>query len=155
MLWQDVTFSELDADTLYDILKLRVDIFVVEQECAYPELDDKDRDAHTRHLLGRDDSGFLIAYCRILAPAMSYPEASIGRVAVAKSGRGKGLARELMQRALTVTLAAWPSAGIQIGAQQYLVNFYQHLGFTPCSDMYLEDGIPHVDMRFIPVELPS
>lgn len=148
MQWQNLTFNQLNANTLYEILKLRVDVFVVEQACAYPELDDKDRHPETRHILAQADDGKLLAYARVLAPAISYPEASIGRVVVATAGRGQGLAALLMQRAIDVALTHWPQAGIQIGAQEYLRHFYQKLGFSPCSAVYLEDDIAHVDMRY-------
>ncbi|MCH1930866.1 GNAT family N-acetyltransferase [Shewanella sp. A25] len=150
MQWQYLTFNQLSANTLYDILKLRVDVFVVEQACAYPELDDKDRHPETIHLLGVSANGELQAYARILPPGLSYPEASIGRVVVAPNARGKGLATPLMQGAIEAALNIWPSAGIQIGAQDYLKTFYQSLGFVACSEMYLEDGIPHLDMRYNP-----
>jgi len=146
--WQNLTFNQLNANTLYDILKLRVDVFVVEQACAYPELDDKDRHPETQHLIGLSPDGELLAYARILPPGLSYPEASIGRVVVSPAGRGKGLAMPLMQHAIESALTTWPDAGIQIGAQDYLKAFYQKLGFVACSEMYLEDGIPHLDMRY-------
>jgi ElaA protein len=148
MQWTDFAFNELTTDALYELLKLRVDVFVVEQACAYPELDDKDRHPQTRHLLLRDDNGALLAYSRILAPGVSYPEASIGRVVVAPGGRGKGLAHSLMSRAIALTLQHWPAAGIQIGAQQYLQTFYHQLGFVSHCEVYLEDGIPHLDMLY-------
>ncbi|NMH66902.1 GNAT family N-acetyltransferase [Shewanella salipaludis] len=146
--WHSLRFDELTRDQLYELLKLRVDVFVVEQACPYPELDDKDRHPQTLHLLGVDAAGQLLAYARLLAPGLSYPQASIGRVAVAKAGRGSGLALALMQQAITLTQAAWPQQGIQIGAQDYLRHFYQKLGFMPHSQVYLEDGIPHLDMLF-------
>lgn len=146
--WQNLTFNQLNANTLYDILKLRIDVFVVEQACAYPELDNKDRHPETQHLLALSTDGELLAYARILPPGISYPEASIGRVVVAPLGRGQGLATPLMQHAIASALATWPTAGIQIGAQDYLKGFYQKLGFVPCSDVYLEDGIAHIDMRY-------
>ncbi|VEE62589.1 putative acyltransferase [Shewanella putrefaciens] len=148
--WQNLKFNQLTANTLYEILKLRVDVFVVEQACAYPELDDKDRHPETQHLIGLSPAGGLLTYARILPPGLSYPEASIGRVVVSPAGRGKGLAMPLMQRAIDAALSTWPAAGIQIGAQDYLKSFYQKLGFNACSDMYLEDGIPHIDMRYQP-----
>lgn len=148
MHWNNLTFNQLDINMLYDILRLRVDVFVVEQACAYPELDDKDRHPETQHLFGLSPDGELLAYARILPPGLSYPEASIGRVVVSPAGRGEGLAMPLMQQAIESALTTWPDAGIQIGAQDYLKNFYQKLGFVACSEMYLEDGIPHLDMRY-------
>ena len=149
--WQIKAFSELDSVTLYRLLKLRVDIFVVEQACPYPELDNKDLAAEALHLLGYREQE-LVAYARILPPGLSYPQASIGRVAVAQVARGGGLARELMARAIAAAQQAWPQAGIQIGAQQYLQRFYQSMGFETVSEVYLEDGIPHLDMVFSATE---
>jgi len=148
--WQNLSFNQLNANTLYDILKLRVDVFVVEQACAYPELDDKDRHPETLHLMGLSPQGELLAYARVLPPGLSYPEASIGRVVISPAGRGQGLATPLMQNAIDAALNTWPDAGLQIGAQEYLKAFYQKLGFNACSEVYLEDGIPHVDMRYQP-----
>ncbi|MCL1113414.1 MULTISPECIES: GNAT family N-acetyltransferase [Shewanella] len=146
LTWLDVGFSELSLEQLYGVLQLRVDVFVVEQNCPYPELDGKDKGLQTRHLLGINPQKEIVAYCRILAPQISYPQASIGRVAVAKSARGQGLANQLMQRAIAIAKQRWPDDHIQIGAQDYLRHFYQQLGFVVNSDVYLEDGIPHLDM---------
>lgn len=150
MLWQNMTFNQLNADTLYDIIKLRIDVFVVEQACAYPELDDKDRHLETQHLIALSPEGELLAYARILPPGLSYPEASIGRVVVSPAVRGRGIATSLMQYAINLALNIWPNTGIQIGAQDYLKAFYQQLGFKSCSKVYLDDGIPHIDMRYLP-----
>ncbi len=146
MQWKLVHFNQLSLDELYEVLKLRVDVFVVEQNCPYPELDNKDRLAETLHLLGINQQGELIAYTRILAAGVSYPQASIGRVIIAEQGRGKGIAHALMQRSIDVVNTQWPETSIQIGAQQHLSDFYQQQGFTVNSEMYLEDGIPHIDM---------
>lgn len=147
MQWQTRLFSQLSVDELYKLLKLRVDIFVVEQQCAYPELDDKDKHPQAIHLLGLDDNQ-LVAYCRILPPTLSYKESSIGRVAIASSHRGRGLATPLMQKAIMLAKQQWPEHAIQIGAQEYLTQFYQGLGFVINSAVYLEDGIPHLDMIY-------
>ncbi|GGQ30402.1 GNAT family N-acetyltransferase [Shewanella litoralis] len=146
LTWLDVCFTELSLEQLYNVLQLRVDVFVVEQNCPYPELDGKDKHVHTRHLLGLNDRQEVVAYSRVLAPNISYPQASIGRVAVAKSARGQGLADQLMQRAIAIAKQRWPDDHIQIGAQDYLRHFYQQLGFVVNSEVYLEDGIPHLDM---------
>jgi len=144
--WQLLPFTELTLDSLYELMKLRVDIFVVEQNCPYPELDEKDRVAGTMHLLGRDSSGELLAYARLLPAGVSYSQVSIGRVAVAPKARGDGRARQLMQEAIVNCQKLWPAEDIKIGAQDYLRAFYQSLGFEAVSDVYLEDGIPHLDM---------
>ncbi|MCT8985270.1 GNAT family N-acetyltransferase [Shewanella phaeophyticola] len=146
LTWLDVGFDQLNVELLYGLLQLRVDVFVVEQNCPYPELDGKDKHVHTRHLLGLNDQQKIVAYSRVLAPNISYPQASIGRVAVTKSARGQGVANQLMQRAITIATQRWPDDHIQIGAQDYLRHFYQQLGFVVNSEVYLEDGIPHLDM---------
>ncbi|MCL1038321.1 GNAT family N-acetyltransferase [Shewanella submarina] len=146
MNWCLKPFNELSLDELYDILKARVDVFVTEQACAYSELDNKDRHPEVKHFWCHDQTGKLMAYVRILPPGLSYPQASIGRVLVVEDARGKGLAQELMQKAVEHAQTLWPEAGIQIGAQLYLNKFYSGLGFENASEEYLEDGIPHVDM---------
>ncbi|WP_299790017.1 GNAT family N-acetyltransferase [uncultured Shewanella sp.] len=148
MQWSVLTFNELSVDELYELLKLRVDIFVVEQNCPYPELDEKDRHIETRHLLGRNDAGEIVAYARLLAPGVSYTDASIGRVVVAEQARGGGVAYALMTEAIRLTESYWAGKNIQLGGQEYLKDFYQKLGFEPVSEVYLEDGIPHLDMLF-------
>lgn len=144
--WREVTFKELTLEQLYSLMKLRVDVFVVEQRCPYIELDNKDTLITTRHLLGIDDTNKLIAYSRVLAPGVSYPQASIGRVVIHQSYRGEGLAYHLMQQAITLSNTYWPNDSICIGAQYHLKPFYESIGFQQVSDMYREDGIPHIDM---------
>ncbi|ACA88774.1 GNAT family N-acetyltransferase [Shewanella woodyi] len=148
MQWSVLTFKQLNLDELYEVLKLRVDIFIVEQNCPYPELDNKDRDPQTRHLIGRNTQGDIVAYARILAPGVSYPDSSIGRVVVSEQARGGGVAHTLMQEAISLAAQYWPENDIQLGGQEYLKDFYQKLGFDPVSEVYLEDGIPHLDMLY-------
>jgi ElaA protein len=144
--WKLLTFEQLSNNQLFDLLKLRVDVFVVEQTCPYPELDEKDRHPETRHLMGVKD-GELVACARLLSAGVSYPSASIGRVATRQSFRGKGAGKLLMQRAIEECEGLWPNQDIEIGAQEYLKAFYGYFGFVPTSDMYLEDDIPHIDMK--------
>ncbi|TRX57139.1 GNAT family N-acetyltransferase [Thalassomonas sp. M1454] len=146
--WQAKTFKQLTTDELYEALKLRVDVFVVEQTCYYPELDNKDRDSATIHLLGFDqNTKQLAAYLRLLAPNISYPDCvSIGRVATAPEYRGKGIGHPLMLKALELCAQTWPNIDIKIGAQEHLEKYYNQHGFVRVSDMYLEDDIPHIDM---------
>lgn len=146
--WHQYRFDQLSLDQLYEVIALRVAIFVVEQNCPYLELDDKDREPQTIHLLGIDEQGKLIAYARILAPGVSYPQASIGRILVAKKARGAGVGQQLVNRAVAALLSIWSDAGIQIGAQAHLVDFYESLGFIVNSKVYLEDDIPHLDMLY-------
>ena len=139
-------FSALSTDELYEILKLRCDVFVVEQACAYADLDEKDRHPETPHLYYFNTDKALMAYSRVLPPNQSYPEPSIGRVAVAKKYRNQGLARKVVQASVDTIRQYWPNQHIQIGAQEYLLPFYHSFGFKNHSEMYLEDGIPHRDM---------
>ncbi len=146
MKWQLKLFQELEIDELYELLKLRVDVFVVEQNCPYPEMDEKDRHTETIHLLGKDDRSQIMAYLRILPPGLSYKEVSIGRVVVVKTARKGGLSHTMLQKALEKISLVWPGKNIKIGAQLYLKDFYEIHGFKPVSKNYLDDGIPHIDM---------
>ncbi|QSB16170.1 GNAT family N-acetyltransferase [Natronosporangium hydrolyticum] len=136
-------FTDLDATTLYELLRLRVDVFVVEQQCPYPELDGRDIEPTTRHLWLPDPerAGSALAYLRLLAE----PDQTvrIGRVAVALRARGAGLARRLMPAALALVY----QRTCVLDAQSQLVDFYQQYGFRPTGPEYLDDGIPHVPMR--------
>lgn len=148
--WQTKTFSELSLNQLYDVLKLRVDVFVVEQTCFYPDLDsDKnvlDRHPQTLHLLGYQEEQ-LVAYLRILPKGQSYPEyISIGRVVTAAQARGAGLGHELMLEGISRCQKHFPNEEIKISAQQHLKDYYQQYGFIQVSEMYLEDNIPHIAM---------
>ena len=145
--WQIKTFDQLTNDELYDILKLRIDVFVVEQACYYSDLDDLDRAENAYHVFAYDNER-LIAYCRVLGPDLVYPdESAIGRVIVSPDHRGQKLGYGLMSEALHLADKAWPAASCHISAQQYLHDFYCSLDFVQISDMYLEDGIPHIGMR--------
>ncbi|WDE04569.1 GNAT family N-acetyltransferase [Thalassomonas viridans] len=146
MNWKCLTFAELTTEQLYELLKLRVDVFVVEQTCPYPELDDKDRASGVYHLLGYQGET-LIAYARLLPAGISYDNVSFGRVAIAQPARGHGLGQTLMTTILQHCQRLWPNQDIDIGAQEYLLNFYQDFGFKAISEVYLEDDIPHLDMR--------
>lgn len=137
---QAARFAELDAATLHDIVRLRVDIFVVEQKCAYPELDGRDTEPETIHLWATDH-GMVVGYLRILAEPDG--SARIGRVAVTPAVRGTGLAGRLMVEALD-HIGDRPCV---LDAQTYLAGFYSRLGFVVTGPEFLEDGIPHVPMR--------
>lgn len=149
LTWLRVPFSALSTEQLYQLLKLRVDVFVVEQQCPYPELDNKDLAPGVQHLLGYQDDQ-LVACARLLPPGVSYPSASIGRVATLKTARGGGLGHQLLAQALAACAELWPGEDIEIGAQHYLLAYYTRHGFHPTSAVYLEDGIPHVDMKWSP-----
>ncbi|MBP2445696.1 GNAT family N-acetyltransferase [Rhizobium leguminosarum] len=136
-------FDELLAPELYDLLKMRVDVFVVEQNCAYPELDGKDIDALHLRLL---ESGELLASARILKPREPHDPSKIGRVVVSPAHRGKRLGDALMSEAISVCERLYPANPIALSAQAHLRRFYESFGFIGTSQEYLEDGIPHIDM---------
>ena len=144
--WETKTFHQLSTDQLFDFLKLRMDVFVVEQQCAYRELDDHDRHEETRHLSGHNESSQLIAYARLLPPGLRFPEVNLGRFVVKAELRKKGIGHQLLQTALKEISGYWPKISIRISAQDYLQTFYEQYGFIRISDVYLEDGIPHVEM---------
>ncbi len=138
-------FSELSLDELYDILKLRSEIFVVEQNCIYNDLDDLDKEAD-HQLLRRN--GEIIAYARLLKPGTRFAEYSIGRVVVKHSERGNGLGIRLMEEARKYMVNIWGASKIKVSAQKYLQKFYENLGFKVTTEEYLEDGIPHIGMTY-------
>ncbi|TMM42538.1 GNAT family N-acetyltransferase [Colwellia ponticola] len=148
--WQTKHFVALSLNQLYEMLKLRVDVFVVEQNCHYPDLDSDrallDRHPQTLHLLGYQGEQ-LVAYLRILPKGQSYADyVSIGRVVTSPKVRGDGLGHELMAKGVTVCQQYFPKQNIKISAQQHLKYFYQQHGFSQVSAMYLEDDIPHIAM---------
>lgn len=146
IVWKLVTFEQLTTTELYLLLQLRVEVFVVEQSCFYQDLDGKDREAQTLHLLAYLGSE-LVAYARLLAPGVSYVDfASIGRVIVAPQARGHQLGNRLMARAVAACEKYWPQRAIKISAQQHLQSFYRRHQFNTVSEPYLEDDIPHVAM---------
>lgn len=137
------TFEKLTPDELYELLRLRSEVFVVEQQCVYLDPDGKDPKA--LHLLGYAE-GQLVACTRLFAPGDYFEEASIGRVAVSPQHRGKGLGREIMMASLQALKAQFGPVEISLSAQAYLQQFYEELGFAAVGAGYLEDGIPHIHM---------
>ena len=137
------TFEQLTNTELYNILKARTEVFVVEQNCPYLEVDGKDVQSY--HLF-KEENGEIIAYLRILPPGVSYEELSIGRVLVKKEHRGKKLAQQIMDQALQFIHNELKEKTIKIQAQAYLHNFYASFGFKVISETYLDDNIPHIDM---------
>ncbi|MBX7182798.1 MAG: GNAT family N-acetyltransferase [Bacteroidia bacterium] len=142
-------FNDLSNTQLYELLKLRIEVFVVEQNCPYQDLDGKDLKEDTVHVLGYDEEGELVAYCRILAPGVSYPHAaSIGRVITSAKGRGKGVGRELMKQAVQYSESIKRYTLLTISAQSHLQAFYEEIGFRRTAKKeYLEDNIPHREME--------
>ncbi|KAA9327044.1 GNAT family N-acetyltransferase [Hymenobacter busanensis] len=145
LTWTSKPYAALALDELYALLQLRSEVFVVEQACAFQDIDGQDAAAH--HLLGLAPDGRLAAYARLFAPGACYAEASIGRVVVSPQFRRSGLGQALMREALAQCERLFGTGPIKIGAQQYLLDFYQSFGFEPSSAVYLEDGIPHLSMR--------
>ena len=141
--WQLKKFDDLSVAELYAILQLRNEVFVVEQNCPYQDADDKDQ--KSLHLMGWDGHT-LVAYTRIIPQGISYAEASIGRVVTKPKYRGTGSGRQLMELSISHTFEQFNCSQIKIGAQLYLKKFYESLGFVQCSEQYLEDNIPHIEM---------
>jgi ElaA protein len=137
-------FDDLSAGELYDIMRLRQEVFVVEQDCAYLDADGHDKNGV--HLLHYEDER-LVAYARILPMGISYSEyASIGRIVVAKEYRGKGLGAAITTKAVEISNELFGGAPIKISAQCYILDMYSKLGFDAVGESYLEDGIPHQAM---------
>ena len=143
LIWQLKKFDELSTKEMYEILRLRSEVFVVEQTCVFLDMDNLDFDSH--HMQGRVD-GNLVAYVRILPPGLAYAEPSIGRVITSPAHRKVGAGIELMEKAVEETLSLYGKVPIMIGAQLYLKKFYEKFGFRKCSDVYMEDGIEHIKM---------
>jgi ElaA protein len=139
-------FNELTSLVLYKIMKARSEVFVVEQNCVYLDADGKDINAY--HLvLWQDDQ--VAGYTRLLAPGTSYEEMSIGRVLTTSQFRNHGFGKTLMQESITQCRILFGNGHIVIGAQLYLKRFYESFGFIQEGDIYLEDNIPHIQMRLI------
>ncbi len=138
-------FKELTTEELYEILKLRAEVFVVEQNCPYQDLDDKDQSSYHLFL---EDNGQIIAVLRILPENIAYKEMAIGRLIVKKSYRGKGISRKMMVRAMEFITEDLGKEKIRLSGQAYLTDFYQSLGFEKVSEMYFEDGIEHFEFLY-------
>jgi ElaA protein len=143
--WTIKPYEDLTLDELYELLRLRVEVFIVEQNCVFQDLDRQDNQAY--HLLGYTEAKELAAYARLFDAGISYEEVAIGRVIVSPAHRRHGLGQELMRQAIAHCEVLYGTQPIKIGAQQYLERFYQGFGFVQCGEGYLEDGIPHIPMR--------
>ena len=141
--WQWCMLDDLTAAQLHAVFASRETVFVVEQNCAYQELDDWDLDAE--HLIAWHGQR-VAAYLRVLAPSVRFPEPSVGRILTSRQQRGRGLGRELLSRGLSHVDARYPRRNVRISAQVYLERFYRSFGFVPASEPYPEDGIPHIEM---------
>jgi ElaA protein len=143
MIWICKKYDELTVDDLYSILQLRSEIFVVEQNCVFQDMDDKDRLSF--HLMAWKNNQ-LVAYSRLMPPGIAYDELSIGRVVVKNEMRGTGLGNLLMKKSIEAIYELLGKLPIKIGAQLYLKVFYESFEFEQCSDIYDEDGISHIKM---------
>ena len=143
--WKVISFNEFTVDELYDLMQLRSQIFVVEQDCVYNDLDGLDRQA--LHVLCYNQE-MLIGYARLLPANTRYANTSIGRVVIHPDWRGKAIGKQLIESSIQYIQETWVTKEINISAQQHLEAFYSDLGFITISDVYMEDGIPHVKMEY-------
>lgn len=138
-------FKSLSNEQLYEILAARLEVFVVEQNCPYQDCDGKD--LQSWHLMGRDEKGTLVSYTRLLPPGVAYEGyASIGRVLTRDSVRGTGAGKILLEKSIEMCGQLFGDHAVKIGAQSYLLKFYEGFGFQSTGEEYLEDGIPHTKM---------
>ncbi|MCW2263278.1 MULTISPECIES: GNAT family N-acetyltransferase [Sphingobacterium] len=137
------SFKELSNEELYQILKLRSEVFVVEQHCVFQDMDNKDQES--LHVMCYIDDK-LAAYTRVLPEGLSFEEVSIGRVITSPLYRGLGLGKEIMEQSIAVCEKLFGIKPIRIGAQLYLKKFYNEFGFVEIGDVYIEDGIVHIEM---------
>lgn len=150
IVWSSSHHTELDKQALYDILALRTQVFVVEQKCPYLEVDGLDLVGDSCNLMARDGDA-LVAYLRLLDPQRNQGDVVIGRVVIAEAARGTGLGHQLMERALEDCQRRWPGLPVYLTAQAHLQKYYGRYGFVPVTEVYLEDDIPHIDMRKVAV----
>ena len=146
MEFQIKTFSELNNVELYKIMEARINVFVVEQDCPYKECDNKDQESLHLFYQAQEYPDQIVAYLRIIPAGISYQEPSIGRVLVKNEYRRQGLGWKMMQQAISYIKNNFDSNVVRISAQEYILDFYQRLGFEVVSEKYLEDEIPHYEM---------
>jgi ElaA protein len=144
MKWILKKFSDLTTDELHDVLQLRINVFVVEQDCPYNEVDGKDKIAH--HLLGFNYKNEIIAYTRIFKPGDYYKQAAFGRVVVHNEYRNQKIGYDLVNKTILEMKKLFGNVDIKIGGQTYLKKFYKSFGFKQIGEGYIEDGIPHIFM---------
>ncbi|HCN50500.1 MAG TPA: GNAT family N-acetyltransferase [Chryseobacterium sp.] len=143
IVWKIKTFEEFTVPELYAVLKARIDVFVIEQNCPYPDLDNYDQKAV--HIWA-EENGAILAYCRVFDKGIKYEETSIGRVLTTEKARGKSLGKQLIQYAVETIENRFHTPEIRISAQDYLLRFYGGFGFEDTGKKYLEDDIPHTEM---------
>ena len=144
--WCWKSFDTLSTLELYGILRARQQVFILEQTCIYPDIDGVDPSSW--HLAGKGPDDELVAYLRVIPPTNQRPEPAIGRVLIASNARGQGLGRQLLAEGMRRTQQHFPGYDIVLSAQHHLEKLYGEFGFQTISEPYLEDGIPHIDMRW-------
>lgn len=144
--WTVKAFNELSVEELYDMIALRVEVFVIEQNCPYQDLDGKDKLSF--HLIGKDDTNAIVATLRILPKGISYEEVSIGRVVTSKKVRPWKKGHELMENAMNFIRERYPNQNVRLSAQTHLTKYYNRHHFIETGKTYLEDGIPHSEMLY-------
>lgn len=143
IIWKIKTFEEFTVPELYAVLKARIDVFVIEQNCPYPDLDNYDQKAI--HIWA-EENGDVLAYCRVFDKGIKYDETSLGRVLTTEKARGKSLGKLLIKYAVETIENRFHTSEIRISAQDYLLKFYGDFGFVDTGKKYLEDDIPHTEM---------
>jgi len=147
MNWQVKSFESLTPAELYALLRLRSEVFVVEQQCVFLDADNKDQACF--HVMGFSAEAELIAYARLVPPGLAFEEPSIGRVITSSAARGTGAGKELLRLSIQYCKQFFGTLPVQIGAQLYLKKFYESFGFVSSGELYLEDGIEHIHMILI------
>ena len=153
LIWRFAHFDQLTPRQVHDLYRLRIEVFVLEQNCPFQDVDGADPSCW--HLLGTRSGEDLLAYCRLVPAGVKFAEPSIGRVITALSERRTGLGKALMREAVTRAEALWPGQAIRIGAQAHLERFYNEFGFEKASEPYMEDGIPHIEMLRPKMVIPA
>lgn len=146
--WQFKHYNDLLLNEFHDILALRIQVFVVEQNCPYQELDGKDKKSY--HLICRNGKGDVVGTMRILPPGVGFEEVGLGRIVLAESERGVQQGHEMMKEAMTFSMEEFGDVAIKLSGQKHLEGFYNKHGFESTGKEYLEDGIPHVEMKYTP-----
>jgi ElaA protein len=146
--WQFKHYNDLLLNEFHDIISLRIKVFVVEQNCPYQELDGKDKKCY--HLICRNGKGDVVGTMRIVPPGVSYEEVALGRIVLDESARGEQQGHEMMKEAMTFSKEEFGDVAIKLSGQKHLEGFYNKHGFQSTGKEYLEDGIPHVEMKYLP-----
>jgi ElaA protein len=149
IVWQCKPFNKLSINELYEILALRTEVFIVEQNCPFQDQDGR-KDFESLHFFGKNSENQIVAYTRLVPMGIAFTEASIGRVVSSKKYRGQGIGRLLMEKSIIYLYQNFGEIPIRIGAQLYLKRFYESFGFIQEGEIYHEDGIEHIEMVKIP-----